>query len=233
MEWRKKKKERDAILAHEIGHGKMHFDNPLQNKKFISEPVMISMYKNRLAVLGINPNSQAGKDAIEAMRKDEDWKRYLGTKMTDENLDKMRNKFLEHAKKYLKHADTNRHLNYSEIEADRAGANKTDSKTMSRALRHITKYTMKDKNLNKTLAAAGVTRPELAKRMKAKIRSDSKVDIDRRTKALKDKDLEKYGSIYKNESSQNDLFEEILEKYNDDELTFEEANILVEALYSR
>lgn len=172
-----KNERRDAILQHEIGHQNLHNINP-ENKTVDKKNRDMSVFKN-LAKGTFKDQSGldiSGATIDHGTRKDfhdgGGAKEYAASTTKDKNEKKQRRADLAAAKKY---EGKGPHQNASEFEADRFAANRTSEGALKRALRDSYKNVYKDNSGNKEV--------------RKYFTKSGTADMDRRTKALKDKDL--------------------------------------------
>lgn len=179
-----KSERRDAILQHEIGHQNLHNINP-ENKTVDKKNRDIAVFKNFAkgtvkdqSGLDISKDggSLFGATIDHGTRKDfydgNGAKEYAASATKDKNEKKQRRADLAAAKKY---EGKGPHQNASEFEADRFAANRTSEGAVKRALRDSYKNVYKDNSGNKEV--------------RKYFTKSGTADMERRTKALKDKDL--------------------------------------------
>lgn len=167
---------RDAMLKHEIGHQKLHNIHP-DNKTVDNDKRSINQYRSSVSYL-------AGKDKDKlslSMDDIRDMNKYFKNATKDPSKIKERDDSLNAAKKYA--SDKYPHAKDVEYEADRYSANHSSEGSIKRGIRNTYKV---DKQSAKK---SGFTiTPEKNREI-----AD---DIDRRSRALKDKKL-KGSKVYK------------------------------------
>ena len=167
---------RDAMLKHEIGHQKLHNIHP-DNKTVDNDKRSINQYRSSVSYL-------AGKDKDKlslSMDDIRDMNKYFKNATNDPSKIKERDDSLNAAKKYA--SDKYPHAKDVEYEADRYSANHSSEGSIKRGIRNTYKV---DKQSAKK---SGFTiTPEKNREI-----AD---DIDRRSRALKDKKL-KGSKVYK------------------------------------
>ena len=226
-------KMRDALLAHEFGHLKMHRigsdDSNIVNPNFINKNTV------RMVIQPIIDQFKAAelnnvyiKALVDATMDDPEVKQYLGKKVDNKEFNKLRTRALAVANKYVK-GTTNPHWNLMEVEADRYAANKTSESDLRKGLNKLYKQSSGDASVDRALRAQhklgylpfGYTDEDrkLAKRLTVAANEDER---KRRYAALKDPELRK-AEIYKPESTDDEYFYK--EDVNDTEETNPKATI--------
>lgn len=201
----KNSKRADAVLQHEIGHTKLHNSNldgthtdksAISGSAFnemikviyrIAEPQYNEYYKS---IYGRPMNTAEKKELIRAIkneimpRKDE----YMRLS-EDRRKGKLRDDMLKIAKKYAKTSKAS-HTNTQEFEADRYAANRTSEKDIKRGVRETYKHATTDKQIKKQLKVTGAsTDKKTVNSQRKAINKEGQVDMNQRSKALKDKKL--------------------------------------------
>ena len=177
---------RDAILQHEIGHGRLHgvdSDKDKKSTKVFKDTITkntkdqsgldISKIKKCYGVSGHNLrktiyDNNGAKDYVKDM---------------DKSKIKDREAAYSKAKKYEKSAA---HANASEFEADRYAANRTSERAVKKGVNNAYRLAKQDKSIK---SANGLKNKDDIKNVRKYINNTQATDMKQRSKALKDKDL--------------------------------------------
>lgn len=218
----KNPKRQDAILQHEIGHTKLHntnLSNPHTDKSAVSGNAFNEMFKVAYksaeeqvdilykSLFGRSMTSSEKKELITTIKKTILPKKDEYMKLsTNQQKAKLRDDMIKIAKKYTKNSDSS-HANPQEVEADRYSANRTSEKDIKRGVREAYKHAKKDEDIRKDIKALrkiqdpnnkanlGIDRETVAA-TKKNLNKEGQVDMERRSKALKDDEL-RNSKIYK------------------------------------
>lgn len=149
--WKLKgKAERDAILQHEIGHGKYHqkVNNDFSVSKYPFQTLIESQNKkliNNLVEAGI-PYDTSKKLVHSSLRNEairKEITRYQKLINKDPHNTRLRKEFYNKVKDIVA-STKNTHINTMELEADQHAANKTSEKSVTKALQRYNKLDRKD-----------------------------------------------------------------------------------------
>jgi len=203
----KNNKRRDAILQHEIGHLKNHSLASSSNTKEGRDAVLDSMSKSQSIVnSGTSDYKKQFKDELEKSipdkSKESSTKKELARK---ENLEK-----------FKKHENEGQHADRSEYEADAYASQHKNGEHLKRGVREYYKKANSDKGIKNQIKGLEKTigsKLELTKEEKDEIKKKQNIsaqnDMNQRTKASKDKSINK--SVYRESAEMYNMISETLE----------------------
>lgn len=177
---------RDAVLQHEIGHGRLHgsdSDNDKKSTKVFKDTITKNTKDQQGIDLSKTKNFMgvSGHDLRKAIYDSSGIKDY--TKNMDKSKVKDREAAYAKAKKYEKDGA---HANASEFEADRYAANRTSERAVKKGVNNLYRLSKQDKSIT---SSTGLKNKDDIKSYRKEINNIQSTDTKQRSKALKDKDL--------------------------------------------
>ena len=177
----KNNKRRDAVLQHEIGHSKLH---SLKDKDNIEEG-KDAMY-DTMAKSNIFFNKNQIKNTLE-----QSGRATPGKKATSDK-DKKR---VENLEKYKKYENNGMHADRAEFEADAYASMHSNGSQLKRGVREAMKHISSDAGIRRQLKGAGADLKYISDDDISKLKKEqhkiSDNDIKQRSKAAKDKSIDK------------------------------------------